>query len=103
LNLFIFSKNIPIYHPQESDILISQQYFLISFENIISRAQVVLPTKKCGKQIVDMAKNRGVFCLFFETGRKNLVFERGPENLVFETGPENLAKLSYPSLLGLLL
>jgi len=34
LNLFIFSKNIPIYHPQESDILISQQYFLISFENI---------------------------------------------------------------------
>jgi hypothetical protein len=29
-----FSKNIPIYHPQESDILISQKYFLISFENI---------------------------------------------------------------------
>jgi len=94
LHLFIFSKNIPIYHPQESDILISQQYFLISFENIISRAQVVLPIKKCGKQIVDMAKNRGVFCLFFETGRKNLVFE---------TGPENLAKLSYPSHLVLLL
>ena len=94
MHLFIFSKNIPIYHPQESDILISQQYFLISFENIISRAQVVLPIKKCGKQIVDMAKNRGVFCLFFETGRKNLVFE---------TGPENLAKLSYPSHLVLLL
>ena len=94
MHLFIFSKNIPIYHPQESDILISQQYFLISFENIISRAQLVLPIKKCGKQIVDMAKNRGVFCLFFETGRKNLVFE---------TGPENLAKLSYPSHLVLLL
>lgn len=94
MNLFIFSKNIPIYHPQESDILISQQYFLISFENIISRAQLVLPIKKCGKQIVDMAKKRGVFCLFFETGRKNLVFERGPGNL---------AKLSHPSLLVLLL
>jgi hypothetical protein len=81
LNLFIFSKNIPIYHPQESDILISQQYFLISFENIISRAQVVLPIKKCGKQIVDMAKNRGVFCLFLKQDVKTLFLKEDLKTL----------------------
>jgi hypothetical protein len=81
LNLFIFSKNIPIYHPQESDILISQQYFLISFENIISRAQVVLPIKKCGKQIVDMGKTEEFFVCFLKQDVKTLFLKEDLKTL----------------------